>query len=128
MKGLDEIQWTLITVSVAIVVLIAVLQPIQAAIDQSIANSERLMAEELRSVINLIQAYPDITTHTINIMTRKCTINVDQKSVSVFIKTKVTLDLMQTDNIVQKAEIDCMKSRQLIIRKSMNQITVQGID
>jgi hypothetical protein len=122
MKGLEPLQWTFITLAITLVIVVFAINPLQSAIDQAIASSAELTAEKLRSAINLMQVFPSVSEHTVEIKARKCKIKIDEKSVTVEMKTSATLNLIQTDNKIISKEIDCSNQKILKIKKFGNEI------
>jgi len=126
MKGLQPLQWAYIVLTISLLIIVFAINPLQAALDTAIANNAELTAEKLRAAIDIMQTMPSRAEHTMSIYAKKCKIYVDQKSVTVEIKTNITLNLIQTSNTIVPpvVPIDCEERRTITIQRIGNTIRI----
>ena len=126
MKGLEPLQMAFVSLVITLIIVAASVAPLQAAIDQAIANNAELTAQNVRSAINIMHEMPSGTEHIIKLESKNCEINIGKASISVKIKdVKSVLSIIMTDVIITAPdEIRCEQQSTITLRKTGNEIQV----
>ena len=124
MKAQSNLMWVFIGSVVVLLVLTAVSPAIQSSVDTSIKTSARLNAQNIVSIINMLQASPAVTTHTYKLPMVLCKIEIAPRDMSRYVKVTMnndernsyTLNIIETGmniNVLSDAEnkiLECSNS------------------
>ncbi len=136
-KGQDSLQWTFISILVALLFVSFAVSPLQNSVEEAARNTEQIVVQELVSAINLAQASHSTTDYTSFVAVRgkeKCTLEAHDGIVKATFednakKRVVFGHYLVTESVVRvdtpDGQIDC-RAGSIAVKKSGQLVTLKG--